>query len=1096
MTNIKVRLKKCLPLLTHPVDSNPFIPPDCLTSLRNLELQELKPIKDMDIYGLDWLWEDSEYKGWKAAEHSSILCVSGKPASGKSFLWRFTLDTFLKEGMLTKGHNVLAWFFFDENYPETRTRRAMLEKLLYDLLNNTRSFFPYFQPRLRRLVTEMQRDGEHDRGDVVWDEEDLEDVLSSIVQHPIPQTIYVLIDGLDEAKDPLECAESLTRCLFRDIETQVRVKLLVATRRGVDVDRCFVKAFKRHAKPVHRITQQDRNRGDILEYSKSFLNDSLARELGWSSEDAEECRQFLVNQSQGIFLWATLAKDLIKEYLEDIREASLRDFFDFLHGIPKDIGDLYRRIIQRLVDRFKDSKDGRDHLVKGKMMFQIAAQAKTSLSIHEFHDIYILPWPESRDLSLELKGLKDRRVPNLENIIPRYTGNLLEINQKKNTVEMLHPTLTEFLRNENIGDFNWPAVLYDEGSTIQTVALACLRYLEYVSLELTQNSWSPSEIGENELDGFNSFARIINNYPFLLYSLRHTASHFKSAQPGDVEKLVKVFIRMCESPIRFLLRDWILKQAESLPRLLLSLKGRVQHLTRQETRSFQNCVLHCAAHLGLSTAVRVALIAGADTRSLSTLHPSRETAICLAIIPFKERVDLPEIIVRILLENGADPNVAAHKFTPLHFAGKFMREAVVEILLKHNANVHARDSQDMTPLHRTIMGSSHASLAQETEDADHTPRTTPSGPRDVSLVCVQKLLEAGADIHAADSQGRKPIHWAAGLRDNVPLIEALLNSEKNKKRRKRAVNEKCNVEETVPLHWASGHGHQETVKYLLKNGARAGWADKRGKTALNWAARYGHDGILRNLLDALPGTDQEVKAVVDRQELGGRTALIWAAQKGHTCCVKLLVDNGADVNLAEDDEEIGGTPLSWAVTYGHIEIITLLFKHDVAVDGKRSILAWALASGRIEVFQILQTETIKRSEILNPDEPDLDGNTGFMLAAARGHVKVLEYLYKMNQDRTENINFHLQNNEDSTALHLAAGWGHIHAVRWLVETAELDVTHANVYGSTALHLAAYWGRHNVMKYLKSRQVNTTLVRDKKGLRYTDCLRDFENRQKE
>lgn len=59
-------------------------------------------------------------------------------------------------------------------------------------------------------------------------------------------------------------------------------------------------------------------------------------------------------------------------------------------------------------------------------------------------------------------------------------------------------------------------------------------------------------------------------------------------------------------------------------------------------------------------------------------------------------------LVKMLIEKGADPNIAANnqlKVTPLHSACAISNYEIAEILIKNGADVNAKQMQSITPLH-------------------------------------------------------------------------------------------------------------------------------------------------------------------------------------------------------------------------------------------------------------------------------------------------------------------------------------------------------------------------------------------------------------
>ena len=115
----------------------------------------------------------------------------------------------------------------------------------------------------------------------------------------------------------------------------------------------------------------------------------------------------------------------------------------------------------------------------------------------------------------------------------------------------------------------------------------------------------------------------------------------------------------------------------------------------------------------------------------------------------------------------------------------------------------------------------------------------------------------------------------------------------------------CPWDESTRLR-AAGGGHLEVLLWAHANGC------PRDETELDIAAQYGHEAVVRALIEA--GADVGVAAP-------GKNPLICAAHKGHLTVVRALLEAGADVNNAND---IGATPLFMAATYGADAIAQML----------------------------------------------------------------------------------------------------------------------------------------------------------------------------
>jgi ankyrin repeat protein len=95
----------------------------------------------------------------------------------------------------------------------------------------------------------------------------------------------------------------------------------------------------------------------------------------------------------------------------------------------------------------------------------------------------------------------------------------------------------------------------------------------------------------------------------------------------------------------------------------------------------------------------------------------------------------------------------------------------------------------------------------------------------------------------------------------------------------------------------------------------------RQMTGLYLGAYFGAQGVVKALLD---------KDCLNFQDSHRRTPLSWAAANRHEAVVKLLLEQGAE--LESKDTEYGQTPLSWAAENGHESVVELLLKNGVEVE--------------------------------------------------------------------------------------------------------------------------------------------------------------------
>ncbi len=146
---------------------------------------------------------------------------------------------------------------------------------------------------------------------------------------------------------------------------------------------------------------------------------------------------------------------------------------------------------------------------------------------------------------------------------------------------------------------------------------------------------------------------------------------------------------------------------------------------------------------------------------------------------------------------------------------------------------------------------------------------------------VQKMLARGFDPNTKNADGQVLLYLA--IREPAPNVaKTLMNSPKTN------LNARNKTLET-PLMIAALSGQNEFVDALIK---RNGDVNSPGWTPLHYAATKGHIQVMKTLLDNY--------AYIDAQSPNKTTPLMMAAMYGTPEAVQLLLDEGADPLLKNE----------------------------------------------------------------------------------------------------------------------------------------------------------------------------------------------------
>jgi len=256
------------------------------------------------------------------------------------------------------------------------------------------------------------------------------------------------------------------------------------------------------------------------------------------------------------------------------------------------------------------------------------------------------------------------------------------------------------------------------------------------------------------------------------------------------------------------------------------------------------------------------------------------------------------------------------------------------------------------------------------------------------------------------------------------------------------------------LHGAAYLGCVEITVALLESGK---WdvqaTDFNGNTAIAWAARRGHEGVVSVLLERRDLSP-------DKADRWSQTPLSWAAENGHEGVVGMLLKRG-DVNPNTADEH-GRTPLSGAAVNGHEGVVRMLLEQggvnpDKADKSNRTPLSRAAQKGREGVVGML----LEREDV-NPNTADAeDGRTPLSFAAENGHVGVVRMLLERGD-----VDPNTADTEDGrTPLSFAAANGHVGVVVALLELDGVNPHIADKWNLTPLSWAVTYGHEGIVRLL-------------------------------
>jgi ankyrin repeat protein len=348
----------------------------------------------------------------------------------------------------------------------------------------------------------------------------------------------------------------------------------------------------------------------------------------------------------------------------------------------------------------------------------------------------------------------------------------------------------------------------------------------------------------------------------------------------------------------------------------------------QETRGAHpaELPLHTAIAAGDLDAVRRLLQAGADPSApVSVAGVDVRTPLSVALIDWPGSQAGADETVRLLLEAGANPNgvfnlwgVPGAEEPPLAYASlspdrlRMLLEAGADPNtgwcsggMQSTAMLMAEMAEQSESVALLRAAGAHRSGLELALERDPAAAALHAAVDEQDVARVKRLLEGGSDPNAA----LVGLRYADGRVDRVkPLSRALWGSdpgEGDAESRTALIGLllAAGADANVPLDIACGLG---------------------STTALFLAVANGEDGLAELLLEA--GADPNMAAPGDLFGFTGAQLhpLIYAAGEGRTRMIKLLLDAGADPNVVSEGDGARFSALDVALSQQHAEIVDML----------------------------------------------------------------------------------------------------------------------------------------------------------------------------
>uniref|UniRef100_K1R5J3 non-specific serine/threonine protein kinase n=1 Tax=Magallana gigas TaxID=29159 RepID=K1R5J3_MAGGI len=381
--------------------------------------------------------------------------------------------------------------------------------------------------------------------------------------------------------------------------------------------------------------------------------------------------------------------------------------------------------------------------------------------------------------------------------------------------------------------------------------------------------------------------------------------------------------------------------------------------------------------------------------------------------------------LRILLEHGADPNIAALKtfnfMTPLHQAIIDLKLDIFKLLLSYGADITKPDGSGLSPMalaENMELNDYLQEMEEEQAFAEACRAADTSKMATILETNTSPTMHAKLVLNTVTEDGLTPVCWACKS-GNVDMVDLLL--------RHHASTISCTSQEMTPIHIACHFENTDCVKLLLQHCPDIVQRKMSNESlALHLAIEAGNLSLVQLLLyhdypeyaledhrDEALGISYKLPFDVNTKDSIGRSPLYVAAEKNQVEIVRCLLDfcvqcerkqqpkkyegrnrQASNVNF---EPELRREQLKASGSHSGVFASNIYHPVDINLQGRNGFtpLHVAVSSSFYEVTDILLKHKADVNILANDNGKLI---STLMMACKKGDSIILDKLFKYGAD--------------------------------------------------------------------------------------------------